>query len=100
MACGPPAGGGGGFCDRPSVPVAKSVAEWKAAPDVTEVFSLDGEDAPTAGVSPEKRTQYRVTSRFVAEVPSGVRCVVARQLDPAYVRAADVVAAVVQVLRG
>jgi len=107
IACGPPAGGGG-FCDRPSVPVVKSIAEWKAAPDVTEVFSLDGEDVPAAGVSPEvaaeRRTQYGVTSRFVAEVPSGerytvtdvtngtgVRCDVARQLDPGYVRGADCV---------
>ncbi|EOD67598.1 hypothetical protein H480_15721 [Amycolatopsis vancoresmycina DSM 44592] len=107
ISCGP-AAGGGGVCDRPSVPVVKSIAEWKVAPDVTEVFSLDGVDAPAAGVSPEVaaelRTEYRVTARFAAEVPAGerytlteatagtgVRCDVARQADPAYVRGADCV---------
>ncbi|WP_326949642.1 hypothetical protein OG439_13035 [Amycolatopsis sp. NBC_01307] len=105
ILCGPPTGGAG-FCDRSVVPVVKSIAEWRAAPDVTEVFSLDGEDPPATGasaeVAAEKRTSYTVSSRLVAETDgrftltgssmgTGVRCDVARQLDPAYVRGADCV---------
>src|SRR5205823_14479229 len=94
-------------CDVPLVRVAKTFAEWRADPVVTQEFLPQGEDpadqAPPFGEQ-EKQTYYNVhVNSYLENAQPGqspvsspaatynVRCDVARQLNPQYVRGSDCV---------
>ena len=94
-------------CDVPLVRVAKTFAEWRGDPVVSQEFLPQGEDpadqAPPFGEQ-EKQTYYNVhVNSYLENAQPGqspvsfpaatfnVRCDVARQLNPQYVRGSDCV---------
>ncbi|MFC4085373.1 transporter [Amycolatopsis samaneae] len=108
MTCLPQYPTGTAACDVPEIKVAKSIAEWKAEPTDLQVFTMRGEDLPSATdipqVQAEKRTWYsQGRYLYFEDSPSdnarleappvviGVRCDVARLRDSRYARGSDCV---------
>ncbi|MCR6483737.1 hypothetical protein M8542_13005 [Amycolatopsis sp. OK19-0408] len=105
MSCGPRYTTGTAHCDTPAAQVVKSIADWRAQSDVTQVFTMAGTDLPVSTDSPavqaEQRTWYVGERHLVAQDTgdrttlvtgahsASLRCDIARQLNPAYAAGSD-----------